>query len=182
MPSSEDTLHMQNLQEYESIQQHNYNQTYHGEKEPPPIENPLDEIIEDVEFNRLFDAYDDFDHASGDNEDVGGGYGDGVDEGPIDGVNNDSSDDKLDDGGFLSQLLRHTKAELLVARVGKLGDGEKNQHKKIYTSNLNDARNTGPFFVSYLTQLVNGSVTPGFGKESNASHMCARIKFHTYDR
>jgi hypothetical protein len=25
-------------------------------------------------------------------------------------------------------------------------------------------------------------VTPSFGKEPNASHMCGRIKFHTYDR
>jgi hypothetical protein len=30
----------------------------------------------------LFDAYDDFDDAGGDDDDVGGGYGDGVDRGP----------------------------------------------------------------------------------------------------
>jgi hypothetical protein len=55
--------------------------TYHGKKAPPPTENQLDEIIQDVEFNRLFDAYDDFDDAGGDDEDVGGGYNDGVDGG-----------------------------------------------------------------------------------------------------
>jgi hypothetical protein len=56
--------------------------TYHGEKAPPLTENLIDEIIQDVEFNRLFDAYDDFDDAGGDDEDVGGGYGDAVDWGP----------------------------------------------------------------------------------------------------
>ena len=30
-------------------------------------------------------------------------------------MNGDTSDDKLDDGDFLGQLLRHTKAEVLVA-------------------------------------------------------------------
>jgi hypothetical protein len=74
--------------------------TYHGEKSPPPMENPLNEIIQDAECNRLFDAYDDFDDVGSDDKDVGGGYGDGID-GPI------------DDGDFLSQLLHHTKAEIL---------------------------------------------------------------------
>ena len=32
-------------------------------------------------------------------------------------INGDSSDDELDDGDFLSQLLRHTKAEVLVANA-----------------------------------------------------------------
>jgi hypothetical protein len=66
------------------------------------MENPLDEIIQDAEFNRLFDAYDDFDDAGNDDEDVGGGYGDGVDGGPIDGGSDDSTNDKLDNGDFLS--------------------------------------------------------------------------------
>ena len=35
--------------------------TYHGEKAPPPTENPLDEIIEDIEIDILFAAYDNFD-------------------------------------------------------------------------------------------------------------------------
>jgi hypothetical protein len=56
--------------------------TYHGEKAPPPMENLLDKIIQEIKFNRLFDAYDDFDDAGGDDDDVGGGYGDGVDRGP----------------------------------------------------------------------------------------------------
>jgi hypothetical protein len=55
--------------------------TYHGEKAPPPTENPLDEIIQDAEFNRLFDTYDNFDDADSDDEDGCGGYGDGVDGG-----------------------------------------------------------------------------------------------------
>jgi hypothetical protein len=88
---------MQNMQEYESIQRHNYNQLVcvggwfcselHSldvswRESTPPTENLLDEIIQDAEFNRLFDAYDDFDDAGSDDEDVGGGYGDGVDGGP----------------------------------------------------------------------------------------------------
>jgi hypothetical protein len=87
--------------------------TYMVRKHPPLIENPLDKIIEDVEFDRLFDAYDDFCEGGGDYDGVGGCYGDGVGEGTIDGGSDDSSDDKLEDGDFLSQLLRHTKAELL---------------------------------------------------------------------
>jgi hypothetical protein len=68
----------------------------------------------DIDFNRLFDADDDFDDAGSDDEDVGGGYGDCVDRGGINGGSDDSSDAELDDGDFMSQLLRHTKAELLV--------------------------------------------------------------------
>jgi len=59
----------------------------------------------------LFDAYDDFDGGCGDDDGVGGFHGDGVDEGPIDG---DSTDNKIDDVDFLSQLLRHIEAELLL--------------------------------------------------------------------
>jgi hypothetical protein len=69
------------------------------------------------EFNRSLNDYDDFDDAGADDEDVGGGYSNGVDRGPIDGGSDDSSDDELDDSDFLSQLLRHTKAELLVGSV-----------------------------------------------------------------
>jgi hypothetical protein len=76
--------------------------TYHGEKAPPPMENLLDKIIQEIKFNRLFDAYDDFDDTGGDDEDIGGGYGDGVYAGPINGGSDDSSDDELDDGDFLS--------------------------------------------------------------------------------
>ena len=82
----------------------------HGEEAPPLRENQLDEILQDPEFNILFD---DFDDAGGDDEDVGGGYSDGVDGGPID-IGSDDGSDELDDGDSLSQLLRHTKAELLV--------------------------------------------------------------------
>ena len=80
----------------------------HGEEAPPPRENPLDEIMQDPEFNILFD---DFDNAGSDDEDVVGGYSDGVDRGGIE-LGSDDDSDELDDGDFLSQLLRHTKAEL----------------------------------------------------------------------
>jgi hypothetical protein len=89
--------------------------TYHGENAPPPIDNPLDDIIQDVQFDRKFDAYDDF------YDGVGGFHGDGVDKGPIEG---DSSDDELDGGDFLSQLLRHMKVELLVGSTKGLANFE----------------------------------------------------------
>jgi hypothetical protein len=65
---------------------------YHGERAPPLMENTLDEMIEDVEFDRLFDTYDEF------CADVGDDDGDGVGEGSIDG----GSDDEFDDSDFLS--------------------------------------------------------------------------------
>ena len=80
----------------------------HGEEAPPLRENQLDEILQDPEFNILFD---DFDDAGGDDEDVGGGYSDGVVGGPID-LSSDDDSDELDGGDFLSQLLHHTKVEL----------------------------------------------------------------------
>jgi hypothetical protein len=43
------------------------------------MENTLHEMLENVEFNRLFDAYDEF------CADVGDDDGDGIGEGPIDG-------------------------------------------------------------------------------------------------
>ena len=58
----------------------------------------------------MFDEYDD---ACGDDEDVSGGYSNGLEEGPID-IGSDDDSDEIDDGDFLSQLLQHTKAELLV--------------------------------------------------------------------
>ena len=51
----------------------------HGEEAPPPRENQFEEILQDPQFNILFDDYDD---ACGDDEDVGGGYRDGLDGGP----------------------------------------------------------------------------------------------------
>jgi hypothetical protein len=56
--------------------------TYHGEKAPLPMENPLDEIIGDVEFDRLFDIYDDFCEGDGDDDGVARCYSDGVGEMP----------------------------------------------------------------------------------------------------
>ena len=51
-------------------------------------------------LNRMFDAYDDFDGGGSDDDGVGGFHGDSVDEGAIAG---DSTNDKIDDGDFLSQ-------------------------------------------------------------------------------
>ena len=72
-------------------------------------DNPLDEIIQDEEFDRKFDAHYD---GGRDDDGVGGLCGDDVDVGPIDG---DSSDDEFGDGDFLSQLVCHTTAAVLVA-------------------------------------------------------------------
>ena len=82
----------------------------HGEEEQPQRENSLNEIMQDPGFNILFDDFDDF---GGDDEDVSGGYSNGLEEGPID-IGSDDDSDEIDDGDFLSQLLQHTKAELLV--------------------------------------------------------------------
>jgi len=82
----------------------------------------------------MFDAYDDFDGGGSDDDGVGGFHGDGVDEGPIDG---DSTDDELDDGDFLSQLLHHSKAELLVGSAKGLANFETvrtSVAENIYTS------------------------------------------------
>ena len=51
---------------------------------------------------------------------IGGSHGDDVDC-PMDG---DSSDDALHDGDFLGQLLRHTKAKVLVASARGLANFE----------------------------------------------------------
>ena len=40
--------------------------TYHGENAPPPTDNPLDKIIPEVQFDRMFDAYDNFDGGGSD--------------------------------------------------------------------------------------------------------------------
>ena len=98
----------------------------HGETDaPPPVNNPLNQIVEDDNFGRMVSPYfhggrdddgvdDDDDDANDDG--VSGSHGDDVDC-PMDG---DSSDDELDDGDFLGQLLHHTKAEVLVASARRL--------------------------------------------------------------
>ena len=58
----------------------------------------------------MFDAFDD---AGCEDEGVSGGHFDGVDGSPID-LGSDNDIYELDDGDFLSQLLHHTKAGLLV--------------------------------------------------------------------
>ena len=104
----------------------------HGETDAPPqADNPLDEIVQDEDFNRLVHSYfhvggdddganDNDDNADDDGGGIGGSHGDDVDC-PMDGG---SSDDELDDGDFLSQLLRHTKAEVLVANARGLANFE----------------------------------------------------------
>jgi hypothetical protein len=79
----------------------------------------------------MFDAYDGFDVGGGNDDGVDGFHGDGVDEGPI---NGDSSDDEFNDGDFLSQLLRHTKTELLVGSANGLANFE--TVKKIASENV----------------------------------------------
>jgi len=76
----------------------------------------MHEIMQDEEFDRMFDAY-----GGGDDDEVGGFHGDDIDDGSID---SDSSHDEVDDGDFLSQLLCHTKAEVLVASARGLANFE----------------------------------------------------------
>jgi hypothetical protein len=130
---------MQCLQEFESIQRPTTIRShvmvsdfikdykiwkYYGETDALlPPNNLLDEIIKDEKFDRMFYSY--FDSGGdddGDDDDDGVAHDDGVGgfqnddvDGPMDG---DSSGDELDDGDFLSQLLRHTKAEVLVVMLG----------------------------------------------------------------
>ena len=78
--------------------------------------------------------FDDYDDACGDDEDVVGGYSDGLDGGPIN-IGSDDDSDELDDGDFLSQLLHHTKAELLVGSAKELENFEtvkKSAEENIY--------------------------------------------------
>ena len=93
----------------------------HGKTDAPPLaNNPLNQIIEDDDFGIMVSSY--F-HGGGDDDGISGSHGDADDDGvsgshgddvdcPMGG---DSSDDELVDGDFLGQLLRHTKAEVLVA-------------------------------------------------------------------
>ena len=106
----------------------------------PPTNNPLDEIIQGDDFGRIFDVYYDLDRdddgVSVDNG-VGGFHSDDVDDRPID---SDSSEDELDDRDFLSQLLRHTKAEVLAASARGLPNFEnvRKSAKNIYMSDERD--------------------------------------------
>ena len=78
---------------------------YHSETNAASSTNsPLDEIMQDKQFDRMFDAYDDFDDGGSDDGGVGGFHGDDVDDGRID---TDSSDDELNDGDFLSPVAPH---------------------------------------------------------------------------
>ena len=87
--------------------------------------------MQEPEFNILFD---DFGDAGCEDEGVGGGYFEAVGGSPID-LGSDNDSDELDDGDFLSQLLRHTKAELLVGSAKGLENFEtvkKSAEKNIY--------------------------------------------------
>ena len=83
----------------------------------------------------MFDAYIDDGESNdgvGDDDGIGGFYGDDVGDRPIDG---DSSDDELDDADFLSQLLRNSKAEVLVGNARGLANFEtvrKSAEENIY--------------------------------------------------
>ena len=103
----------------------------HSEEEQPQRENSIDEIMQEPGYNILFDAFDD---AGCEDEGVGGGYFDGVDGSRID-LGSDNDSDELDDGDFLSQLLLHTKAELLVGSAKGLENFEtvkKSAEENIY--------------------------------------------------
>uniref|UniRef100_K3Y398 DUF4218 domain-containing protein n=1 Tax=Setaria italica TaxID=4555 RepID=K3Y398_SETIT len=74
----------------------------------------------------MFDAYDSLDEGGSDDD---GGGSDGVDEGGDGGGDDNrsydsSGNDELDDRDFLNQLLRHTKAELLVGSAKGLANFE----------------------------------------------------------
>jgi len=84
---------------------------YHDENAPSLTDYTLEEIIQDIQFDGLFDSYDDFDDVGDDDDGVDAFHCDVVDEVPIAG---DSSDDKIYDSDFLSQLLHHIKVKLLV--------------------------------------------------------------------
>ena len=89
----------------------------HGEMDAPPqADNPLDEIVQDEDFNRLVHSYfygggdddgvdDNDDDVDDDGGGIGGPHGDDVDC-PMDG---DSSDDELDDGNFVGQFCATSK-------------------------------------------------------------------------
>ena len=82
---------------------------------PPLADNPPNHIIQDDEFDRTTHSYfhGDDDCVDDDDDGVGGSRSGDVDY-PVDG---DSSNYELDYGDFFGQLLRHTKAEVLVASV-----------------------------------------------------------------
>ena len=108
----------------------------HGEMDvPPPTNNSLDEIIQGDEFGRMFDAYCDFDRDDDGvsvDDGAGGFHSDDVDDRPID---SDSSEDELDNRDFLSQLLRHTKEEVLATSARGLPNFEnvrKSAEENIY--------------------------------------------------
>ena len=123
---------------------------YHGKTDaPPPMNNPLDGIMQEDEFNKMFDAY----YDGGRDDGVGGFHGDVVDDRPIDG---DSSDDELDDSDFLSQLLRLTKAEVLVTSDRGLANFEtarKSVEKNIYERLKGCTEPCMPHFILNLLTL-----------------------------
>jgi len=69
----------------------------------------------------MFDGYVDSDDGVGDDDGVGGFHCDDVVDGPI---NGGSREDELDDGDFPSQLLQHTKVEVLLASAKELSNFE----------------------------------------------------------
>ena len=115
----------------------------HGGEAWPPIEYPLDEIMQDREFNRLFD---DFDDANDDDEDAGGGYSDGVDGGPsMVAVMIVVAMNLMTVISWANCCITPKRSYWLV--VQRVRDGEKIQQRNIYTSDLKDIWNTGPFFI-----------------------------------
>ena len=81
----------------------------HGEMDAPPqADNPLDQIVQDEDFNRMLHFYfygggdddgvdDDDDDVDADDGGIGESHGDDVDCS----MEGDNSDDELDDGDFI---------------------------------------------------------------------------------
>ena len=99
------------------------------------MNNPSDEIIQGDDFGIIFYAYYDLDRDDDGvrvHDGTGGFHSDDVNDRLID---SDSSEYELDDGDFLGQLLRHTKAEVLAASAKGLPNFEnvrKSAEENIY--------------------------------------------------
>ena len=124
----------------------------HGETDaPPPMNKPLDEIIQGEEFDRMFDAYYDFNRGD-DGVSVDDGVGDSIVMMSMTGpsivtVVKMNLTTKI----FWASCCATPKQRywLLVPGGYQTSRMWENQQRKIYMSDPRDARNTGPSFVSY---------------------------------
>ena len=85
---------------------------------PPPMNNPLDEMIQGDDFGRMFDGYYDFDRDDNSvsvDDGAGGVHSDDVDDRPID---SDSSEDELDDRDLASCCATPKRRYWLLVQGG----------------------------------------------------------------